>query len=165
MVNIHNEYHQVDTNSVLFDVRSHLILHVIYITTCNIFIVALNHILYIYIYIYMCTIRFPIHCSEDGSLGQRTRNLKQFIPDSNIHGANVGPTWGRQDPGGPHVGHRNIATWDVFFAMQYKQGGNNALSHNLKTMRKYDISNLCSFKGPTIIVPQFAREGDTLCYY
>ena len=26
-------------------------------------------------------------------------------PDSKAHGANVGPTWGRQDPGGTHVGH------------------------------------------------------------
>ena len=26
-------------------------------------------------------------------------------PDSKVHGANIGPTWGRQDPGGPHVGH------------------------------------------------------------
>ena len=34
--------------------------------------------------------------------------------DSKIHGANVGPTWGCQDPGGPHVGHTNLAIW-VFF--------------------------------------------------
>ena len=34
-------------------------------------------------------------------------------PDSKIHGANVGPTWGRQDPGGPHVGHRNLAIWGI----------------------------------------------------
>ena len=26
------------------------------------------------------------------------------IPDSKIHGANMGPIWGWQDPGGPHVG-------------------------------------------------------------
>ena len=26
------------------------------------------------------------------------------IPDSKVHGANMGPVWGRQDPGGPHVG-------------------------------------------------------------
>ena len=26
-------------------------------------------------------------------------------PDSKVHEANMGPTWGRQDPGGPHVGH------------------------------------------------------------
>ena len=27
-----------------------------------------------------------------------------IYPDSKVHGANMGPTWGRQDPGGPHVG-------------------------------------------------------------
>ena len=32
-------------------------------------------------------------------------------PDSKIHGANMGPTWGRQDPGGPHVGHVKLAIW------------------------------------------------------
>ena len=26
------------------------------------------------------------------------------IPDSKVHGTNVWPIWGRQDPGGPHVG-------------------------------------------------------------
>ena len=24
-------------------------------------------------------------------------------PDSKVHGANMGPIWGRQDPDGPHV--------------------------------------------------------------
>ena len=24
------------------------------------------------------------------------------IPDSKVHEANMGPIWGRQDPGGPH---------------------------------------------------------------
>ena len=32
-------------------------------------------------------------------------------PDSKVHGANMGPIWGRQDPGGPHVGPMNIAIW------------------------------------------------------
>ena len=36
---------------------------------------------------------------------------KQNCPDSKIHGANMGPTWGRQDPGGPHVGHVNLVIW------------------------------------------------------
>ena len=31
------------------------------------------------------------------------------IPGSKVHGANMGPTWGRQDPGGPHVGHVDLA--------------------------------------------------------
>ena len=33
-------------------------------------------------------------------------------PDSKVHGANMGPTWGRQDPGGPHVGPMNLAIWE-----------------------------------------------------
>ena len=32
-------------------------------------------------------------------------------PDSKIHGADMGPIWGRQDPGGPHVGPMNFAIW------------------------------------------------------
>ena len=38
---------------------------------------------------------------------------QQVIPDSKVHGANMGPIWGRQDPGGPHVGPVNFAIWDV----------------------------------------------------
>ena len=35
------------------------------------------------------------------------------IPDSKLHGADMGPIWGRQDPGGPHVGLMNFAIWDM----------------------------------------------------
>ena len=35
----------------------------------------------------------------------------QHCPDSKVHGANMGPIWGRQGPGGPHVGHMNFAIW------------------------------------------------------
>ena len=31
------------------------------------------------------------------------------VPDSKVHGANMGPIWGRQDLGGPHVGPMNFA--------------------------------------------------------
>ena len=34
------------------------------------------------------------------------------VPDSEVQGANMGPIWGQQDPGGPHVGHMNFAIWD-----------------------------------------------------
>ena len=34
-------------------------------------------------------------------------------PDSKVHGANMGPIWGRLDPGGPHVGPMNLAFWDT----------------------------------------------------
>ena len=33
------------------------------------------------------------------------------FPDSKAHGANMGPIWGRQDPGGPHIGPMNFAIW------------------------------------------------------
>ena len=32
-------------------------------------------------------------------------------PDSKVHGAYMAPTWGRQDPGGPHVGPMILAIW------------------------------------------------------
>ena len=35
---------------------------------------------------------------------------KEYSPYSKAHGANMGTTWGRQDPGGPHVGHMNLVT-------------------------------------------------------
>ena len=35
----------------------------------------------------------------------------QAIPDNKVHGANMGPIWGRQEPGGPHVGPMNLAIW------------------------------------------------------
>ena len=34
------------------------------------------------------------------------------------HGANMGPIWGRQDPGGPHVGPMNFAIWGGFIMGQ-----------------------------------------------
>ena len=37
----------------------------------------------------------------------------QVIPDSEVYGINKGPTWGRQDPGRPHVGPMNFAIWDI----------------------------------------------------
>ena len=35
----------------------------------------------------------------------------ECCPDSKVHGANMGLIWGRQDPGGPHVGPINLAIW------------------------------------------------------
>ena len=32
-------------------------------------------------------------------------------PDSKVHQANIGLIWGRQDPGGSHVGPMNLAIW------------------------------------------------------
>ena len=35
----------------------------------------------------------------------------QDVPDSKVQGANMGPIWGWQDPGRPHVGPINPAIW------------------------------------------------------
>ena len=53
---------------------------------------------------------------------QLYKSLKYFVmedkntPDSKVQGAHMGPLWGRQDPGGPHVGDVNLAIWDGLFA-------------------------------------------------
>ena len=41
------------------------------------------------------------------------------IPDSKVHGANMGPIWGREGPGGPHVDPMNLAIWDALFFIVY----------------------------------------------
>ena len=44
----------------------------------------------------------------------------QPLPDSKVHGANMGPIWGRRDPGGgPHVGPMNFAIWAVYKKMAW----------------------------------------------
>ena len=39
------------------------------------------------------------------------RNMLDKRPDIKLHGANIGPIWDRQDPGGSHVGPMNFAVW------------------------------------------------------
>ena len=34
-----------------------------------------------------------------------------FTPETPLIARNMGPIWGRQDPGGPHVGPMNFAIW------------------------------------------------------
>ena len=36
-----------------------------------------------------------------------------YVPDSKVHKADMGPIWGRQDPGGPHVSPMNFAICGV----------------------------------------------------
>ena len=42
-----------------------------------------------------------------GNMGKISRTYH----DNKVHGANMGPIWGRQDPGGPHVDPTNFAIW------------------------------------------------------
>ena len=42
---------------------------------------------------------------------QTTQHKMCALRDSTVHGANMGPIWGRQDPGGPHVGPMDFVFW------------------------------------------------------
>ena len=53
----------------------------------------------------LCEEKYPLF--DQGPL--LLTDTRWNYPDSKVHGANMGPTWGRQDPGGPHVGHMKIA--------------------------------------------------------
>ena len=45
--------------------------------------------------------------------------VKHMYPDSKVHGANMGPIWSRQDPGGPHVGSMNFAIRVLFLLVLF----------------------------------------------
>ena len=51
-------------------------------------------------------------------------------PDSKVHGANMGPIWGRHDPGGPHFVPKNFAIWDVLYR---ETGHMDLLAGNITT--------------------------------
>ena len=49
--------------------------------------------------------------------------------DSKVHGANMGSIWGRQNPGGPHVGPLNFAIWAIHSAQSKWSETQNIYSH------------------------------------
>ena len=63
-----------------------------------------------FLFLVDCTgqITLPVGCRVGPPL---TLNI---VPDNKVHGANMGPVWGRQDPCGPHVSPANFAIWGMF---------------------------------------------------
>ena len=45
--------------------------------------------------------------------------LRGTHPDGKVHGAYMGPIWGRQVPGGPHVDPMNFSIWDCITVHMY----------------------------------------------
>ena len=43
-----------------------------------------------------------------------------LLPDNKVHGTDMGPIWGRQDPGGPHVGPMSLAMWADIFLLKWQ---------------------------------------------
>ena len=61
-----------------------------------------------------CWITFTTNLAVLGTHDKSFVHIKMFpFPDSMVHGANMRPIWGRQDPGGPHAGPMNFAIWVV----------------------------------------------------
>ena len=67
----------------------------------------------------MAVITYPCHnlnqsflVKWDVGIQHRSTNVNH-TPDSKVHGTNMGPISGRQDPGGPHVGPMNFDIWDA----------------------------------------------------
>ena len=52
---------------------------------------------------------FKAQCTQLLFLFSNPDAAEGNYPDSKVHGANMGPIWGRQDPGGPHVGPMKLA--------------------------------------------------------
>ena len=70
-------------------------------------------------------------------------------PDSKVHGAYMVPIWGRQDPGGPHVGPMNFAIWEATIgsrnnSVPYKRQAISWTNNNQVHWRMYGS---CGFIG------------------
>ena len=50
-----------------------------------------------------------------GGLVATNHLMTERFPDSKVHGANIGPIRGRQDPCWPHVGPMNFVIWVLHF--------------------------------------------------
>ena len=62
---------------------------------------------------------------------------KEVNPDNRVYVANMVPTWGRQDPGGPHVGPVNLIIWEPKFNLTPMDEG--LAKHCLTSLVKYEI--------------------------
>ena len=59
-------------------------------------------------------ITFTTNLEVLGPMLSPSPDIKMFrFPDSKVHGAKMGPIWGRKDPGGPHAVTMNFAIWVV----------------------------------------------------
>ena len=57
--------------------------------------------------------RLFLGCDNRLAFQHHDENHGHTHPDSKVHGAYMGPTWGRQAPGGPHIGPTNLAIWPL----------------------------------------------------
>ena len=95
------------------------------------------------------TDRYGAHDLQIKKVIRCLKKVAWNIPDSKVHGANMGPIWGRQDPGGPHVGPMNFAIWDDNLY---------TISHRSQHLRYHDWCKLvtwCNFYSHNISKEKF----------
>ena len=82
---------------------------------------------------YVDVITYP-YCHFNAGLPNLLKQTTDMLPIGKVHGANMGPIWGRQDPGGPHVGPVNFAIWAILlFATHLFMGDANHTGKLLHT--------------------------------
>ena len=106
-------------------------------------------------------------------------DCREAYPDSKVHGANMGPIWGRKDPGGPHVGPMNFAIWVGYWGIwkSIAAANNHLLIQDyhsddelkqIERKKKYDTQTLLLFmttKHLSILSPKTMRWCNTLQRY
>ena len=86
------------------------------------------------------------------------------IPDSKAHGANMGPIWGRQDPGGLHVGPMN---WDNSLRIFVKRLSGNifvASDRCLRILKRDNSCKQCALARTTTPILAVATDLLHLCW-
>ena len=66
---------------------------------------------------YNDTIRCLTNCIDPKRITTKSQRCLANGTDSKVHGTNMGPIWGQQDPGRPHVGPMNFAIWGPSIAI------------------------------------------------
>ena len=89
----------------------------------------------------------PCHIYKGQPQGNHSPGLN---PASKVHGANMGPNWGRQARDGPHVGLMNFAFWDYHKISR----DFDAARSRLPTALKFE-SNSCFCRSACNISEQF----------
>ena len=100
------------------------------------------------------------HCNDwsSGHPGVKSTDQRDIqgthppaLNDSKVLGAIMGPIWGREDPGGPHVGPMNFAIWDGDTTVLWEAIHWQLSFVNLKIIM---MPTLLSLVAPQIVVPK-----------
>ena len=82
---------------------------------------------------------------------------KRHLPNSKIHGANMGPIWDWQGPGGPHVGPMNFAIWANVMHTRVSYAMSIVMKTSCVIMWKYSTchnKNIVCQKFPYLFITQ-----------